>query len=1120
MNAKQNEIKFSTRAAAGFVAVGCGLLALTGAALLAGREITPKTLLTPNQARLLAPALSERTITLRNAPGLHTVTSERGGIVHTFLVNEAAPLGKETTIDLCRQKRDGALGNGSLFPVRFFATSEEPAVAKETTILPPPTRSRQPVFFSAAELPGMPALVINGASDSVLLSVVAASSGPANAMKQSTPQRWRLLGGRFVDGPMAANILARTEIRRDGGVAWVLWDERAATGLTVNDASRSKLEQATTANVGGTGGGGATQQATYRYALRSRWVPLLGCDAGAVQLAAFASPADVSAAPASTGNSAAAIASTAAPINCATRTGADGNADCEGDAPEPKMTLTRFSRGLAPETVQMSAGVYSVPKKAPLPREDHELFQASVTHGVIKLSANGTLVVTPEDAVLASRLVGSNAILGDDDRALIKKIHRWASGQEVRGAVARFNAEQRTAAIRILGKPEFVERADNDYAWSTASQGVPLLIGRGLPDELMRFVDTALPGWSSWLRVTQWPAGIDSNTAPVTFALATRPEDGGQTIKVRTVGQLARVLGADILKSEGVCRARPCVQGTDISEHVLRIHGGAASGTTPNAVEITLRASTTVVPRTHAARSDQPIYVKDGQPLWAHEGSRITADRHAPARVHIALADGTPLSQLGRPTPAADELGIAALVGIGPEHLSSIGGALSRLPQSDVNATLTINQAWQRAAKTALECTGQRSGMLTINNSSCVAGRNVEENRRSGVVLLDADTGAIVSAVGAPIERYVGAAQEWLAIDRFHPKNSLLRFTPWQHDGGNRFSPGSTFKVLDALANEQVAKSQQTVNQLMAGVSQSTVGSISASKGLQYSASSACYPDPCNDSRAQVENYRMHRPVDYVNSNGTFGVAEALGFSLNTWFAFMNELSDVAVQRGAVDARVVGLQAWRHLRPVSAMAEQLAFGRALQLDGGLFPRHFAWRSDDVLRSTASRIDPVDDVGDVRRLALGLRMQTTPLQMAVVAAAVATGTITEPHILATVDGRAGKSTQMPLNVRTDRVKSGMSLAISRGTARSAFADKSLDAVRPHIFGKTGTAPHADGIHNNAWFIGWIDAGAIPGENRRLAFAVLVSNTDEGETGGARAATVIADMLRLRMKQGVR
>ncbi|HEX8606282.1 MAG TPA: penicillin-binding transpeptidase domain-containing protein, partial [Pseudoduganella sp.] len=149
---------------------------------------------------------------------------------------------------------------------------------------------------------------------------------------------------------------------------------------------------------------------------------------------------------------------------------------------------------------------------------------------------------------------------------------------------------------------------------------------------------------------------------------------------------------------------------------------------------------------------------------------------------------------------------------------------------------------------------------------------------------------------------------------------------------------------------------------------------------------------------------------------------------------------------------------------------------------------------------------------------GLRMQATPLQMALAAAAIGQGATVAPRLLLELDGRAAtQPAPEKLAVRLDRVRAGMKGVIDQGTAAAAFRGLPRQ-VRAGLYGKTGTAPTGDtgkdgdkGGSDSAtvWFTGWIEPGSLPGQRHRLAFAVYVSHS-EG-SGGDHAAPAVAALL---------
>ncbi|RPJ42977.1 MAG: penicillin-binding protein 2, partial [Candidatus Latescibacterota bacterium] len=134
--------------------------------------------------------------------------------------------------------------------------------------------------------------------------------------------------------------------------------------------------------------------------------------------------------------------------------------------------------------------------------------------------------------------------------------------------------------------------------------------------------------------------------------------------------------------------------------------------------------------------------------------------------------------------------------------------------------------------------------------------------------------------------------------------------------------------------------------------------------------------------------------------------------------------------------------------------------------------------------------------------------TTPLQMAELYAALGSGLMTEPHLLAESVDPEGKRTAreegtrrpVPLSEEILRpVREGVIRAVEgdRGTGRSARVPEVL------VAGKTGTAQNPHG-NDHSWFAAW-----APAVRPRIALAVIVENAGHGSEV---AAPIAGDLLR--------
>jgi len=212
---------------------------------------------------------------------------------------------------------------------------------------------------------------------------------------------------------------------------------------------------------------------------------------------------------------------------------------------------------------------------------------------------------------------------------------------------------------------------------------------------------------------------------------------------------------------------------------------------------------------------------------------------------------------------------------------------------------------------------------------------------------------------------------------------------------------------------------------------------------------------------------------------------------------------------GAPDLQALDAGALDQVRPIVAAAHRLGFEQAFRLDGGLLPADYDWRNWDALQATPAHIDPIHTRHELRQMSIGLRMQVTPLQMALASAAIAQGRVVSPRLLLALDQRTSVAPlQAPLGIRLDRIRAGMKGVVDIGTGAGAFRQPALASLRRGLYGKTGTAPTGPDSAT-VWFTGWLEAGSLPGQTHRLALAVFVSHSDA--TGGEHAAPVLATVL---------
>ena len=806
---------------------------------------------------------------------------------------------------------------------------------------------------------------------------------------------------------------------------------------------------------------------------------------------------------------------------------------------EPRAVLWYPGDGRPTRELHLAPGHYAAPAAPPPRREDAELFDRALAAGLLRPGADGRIAVAPADLPLRRLYAGAHPELlaprdGEPDwlngpwderiRQLHRTLHFGASGRYVRQQVEAFNSRQLLAAVRW--RPESTATGDWRADWGDA----PLMLTAAMPPLAGRLFAEIPSGWEPWRRVARWP--VLAGRPPVRFRLTLeRPARRGARLEVLAVGTNPTVTGATVLAREPRClEARPCGEREAVA-HGLRLElNEGAAGLTLDVQPL----PATVFP--DAYRYDFAHIQRMGERLvWRDlpATARAAPVRLPPAETTVRDRAGTVLLERGQPTEAAWTLGLAALVGLDPAHEGAVGHTLARLSEHGVavaDARLTVDASLQAAARQAL------LGRLPAVSAAFKPADPYRTARVVSLVVLDADRGDILAVANSP-EPPPGAA--WADLYNFavgQPRRSPLRIWAWQHDGGGLHPAGSAFKLVDALLLEREAAQRPERAALLAGLSGPEWAALPLAQADDFGADAACYPAHAEGCApwARRPGIRYDRPAPTAVHNfrggvgaesllermqrygdDRYGLAQALRDSLNTWFAWLVETTDATLlddpaAPGLAGVRALTPDALRGARPLLDVAAGLGFGAAQDLAGGLLPAGII-ETGDALRTTASTLDPITSRTEVRLAALGFRMQVTPLQLAEVAAAIATGHRVAPRLLAALNGQpASDSNGAALGIATDRIRQGMQLVVSAGTARTAFADPRFNALRPSLYAKTGTADLDEtGSVQNAWLVGWLEPGALPGESRRLAFACLISHTTG--TGGEECGPVVADWL---------
>ncbi len=323
--------------------------------------------------------------------------------------------------------------------------------------------------------------------------------------------------------------------------------------------------------------------------------------------------------------------------------------------------------------------------------------------------------------------------------------------------------------------------------------------------------------------------------------------------------------------------------------------------------------------------------------------------------------------------------------------------------------------------------------------------------RRGAVIAMDPRTGAVQVMASVPgyNQNLLRDPKTATALNK-DPASPLFNRTTQ-----SGYPPGSTFKVVTAIA--AIDSGRYTPDSTVNGKSPITISGTPLS----------------NDANEQF---------------GDITLTKALTFSVNTVWA------QVAKDLGP--------------RIMNKYMRRLGFFADPPLD---YPHDQIRPSGEYIHNGQTLVDAADGAVDIGRMGIGQdKLNVTPLQMAMVASAVANGgVLMKPHLGSKIvdpDGRVRDAVQPEQQSRVMSAKSAhevgvmMAQVVNEGTGTAA----ALQGIQ--VAGKTGTA-QID-IQNNItqpWFIAF-----APVINPRVAVAVTVERT-QGGFGGTVAAPIAKDVM---------
>jgi peptidoglycan glycosyltransferase len=374
------------------------------------------------------------------------------------------------------------------------------------------------------------------------------------------------------------------------------------------------------------------------------------------------------------------------------------------------------------------------------------------------------------------------------------------------------------------------------------------------------------------------------------------------------------------------------------------------------------------------------------------------------------------------------------------------------LTASNANLDTVLHSAVDRLRGTTV--TGNDL-VLTIRPGVQALGRRLLQGKCGAIVAIEPATGRVLAMVTSP------GYNPNLIEDRFaratRPVGKCTSPLLNRATAG-RYVPGSIFKLITASAALDTGR---------------------------YTPESRFYdPGYCIEYGQRVRNAgNPEAPETFGNVNFTSGLAH----SINS--VFCNIGKDIGAGTILRYAERFGFYS---LPPLEVPEDE-------RVESGLYNRGRLFSP----KRPATQVDP-------GRLAFGQeRLQVTPLQMAMVSAAIANhGILMRPRLIERVVSPEGKTLTHLKPERlgraikrqtADQLTSMMELAVRGGTGTAA----SIPGIR--VAGKTGTAETGRGNVHTTWFTAFAPAGAP-----KVAIAVVVENQLNG-FGGTISAPIAREVM---------
>lgn len=452
------------------------------------------------------------------------------------------------------------------------------------------------------------------------------------------------------------------------------------------------------------------------------------------------------------------------------------------------------------------------------------------------------------------------------------------------------------------------------------------------------------------------------------------------------------------------------------------------------------------------------------QAFWANdlnsrsENRRVLLDEYSRQRGPILLADDTVIAQS---VPSEGELAFLRQYANGPLYAPVTGFYSSFFGRTALeraqNGILSGDDDRLFVRRLVDLVTGEEpkggAVKLTIEPAAQLAAWEGLGDYKGSVVAIDIETGAILAMVSKP--SYDPNTLAVHPVEQQQAAWDALKADANQPDLNRAIArnlpPGSVFKLVTAAAALESGDYEQ--DSVIPGPA-------------EYDVPQATRPLPNQNGRA-------------CGANDETTIANALRISCNTAFAYLgNQLGDDALRE---------------------QAERFGFNSQPLTD------------DEMNAATSNFPDDVDDALTAYSAIGQFEVAATPLQIAMVSAAIANGgVLMEPYLVQEIRGpdlvsvleqTEPEEQSEAISADTAQQLTEMMVGVvENGTGENA----QIDGIE--VAGKTGTAESSDDRPNYAWFTSF-----APADDPKVAVAVVIeeaTGVDPTDIGGGRLAAPIA------------